>query len=93
MFFSAHKWARRAVGISGIVVATVGALHGLIYGATKLASGAVGADKFPREMIWAYTGVNTDDGSFNQGQLTKSLTIIGVSVALGIFLRKISKWV
>ena len=49
---------------------------------TQVVSGGAGIEKLPRETVWAYTGLNTDDGSFNRDQAARSaLTIVGGLIA------------
>src|SRR5439155_17569771 len=76
-----RKWGKRILSGVRVVVIGVTSGHGVIYGASQVAGGGAGLDKFPRETIWAYTGYNTDDGSFNRDQATKSVVTIGLGLA------------
>lgn len=82
--------AKKAGSIGGSIVQAVGVGHGLIYGISKLLQGEDPA-KVPREIVWAYSGVNIDDGSFNQGQALKSVTIIGVTYLIGRGLKYVAR--
>src|SRR5438552_4136250 len=77
-----RKWAKRILSGVKLVVGGSAVGHGAIYGITQVASGAAGADKFPREVVWAYTGMNIDDGSFNGDQLKKSIMTIGAGLGV-----------
>ena len=78
-----RKWAKRILSGVKLFVGGAAVAHGAIYGVTQVVEGRSGPEKLPREMVWAYTGVNIDDGSFNGDQLKKSLITIvaGLSVA------------
>ena len=82
-----RKWAKRILSGVKLFVGGAAVSHGAIYGVTQVASGSAGPEKLPREMVWAYTGVNIDDGSFNGDQLKKSLITIvaglGVAALIG----------
>jgi len=86
-----RKWIKRGLSAVKLVVGGGAAAHGVIRAATDIITGQQGPEQFPRLSIYYYTGVNTDDGSMNQGQLKTSLITIVAGLGTAWLIGQVNK--